>query len=220
MINNKALIKNILKSIRASVITLMSWFIGNKIYEFFNDKINLTLIIAVIAIVINALFEFIINFISKKTTKVTVLFGCKSKFYESEFKLLKESFVEDVTKITLKITVEGNISNVNNKFIDIHFPSRTLFTLEADDQSGKTLNFKIDDGENTLQVFLPNGTQRNAKFVYSIKIKLTKNTEVINFDNGAMLYLKSEPQTRKKYDWLVEKNILELRWNKLSADAE
>lgn len=95
----------------------------------------------------------------------------------------------------------------------------TLFTLEEDDQTGKTLQFKIDDGENILRVFLPNGTQKNAKFVYFIRVKLTKNTEMINFDNGVIMYLMSDQQKRNTFGWLSKKFGLELKWNKLSADA-
>lgn len=220
MVSKNSLFIKILKSIRASAVSLLSWFLGMKLYDFFSHKFSLTAIIAIVAILIHIVLECIINYIAKKTTKVTVLFGHKNKFYESDFKISKDSFVDDVAKITLRVTVEGNIANVNNKFVEIRFPSRTLFTLEADDQPGKTLDFTIDDGENILRIVLPSGTQENAKFVYIIKIKLTKNTEMINFDNGVMMYLMSHQQNGKIRSWILNKIGLELKWNKLSADAE
>ena len=220
MKSNDNLFIKILKSIRTIVVTLISWSGGTKIYEFLNHKINVTIIIGLVAILIHVIIELIINFVSRKITKINVLFGNKNKFYDSEFKLIKDSFVDDVAKITLRITVEGNISNMKNRFIDINFPSRTLFTLEADDQSGKTLEFDINDGDNVLRVFLPCGTQKDAKFIYFIKIKLTKNTELINFDNGVTMCLNSSQQKRKLYSYLLKTFGLELKWNKLSADAE
>ena len=222
MESNVGVLLKILSAIRTTVITLISWAIGTCVKNQWLPKFSVTVLIAIFAVLLHIILEIIIYIFSKYHTKISILFGVKNKHFNSEFKLVDSHFVDDVAKISIKITIEGSIKRVSRDWIKIALPERTLFTLEADkeDQGGKTLDFEVDDSANVLWIKMPKGVQKNARFSYLVFIRLTKNTTPINFENGSTVGITAGINEKAK-KWYQFSNLnVQLSWNRLSADTE
>lgn len=183
MYNSKEKWFSFFKTLKTPLITVLAIIVAELIHKHFN--FNMTLIVAIIALIMNAVFEFIFVKVSLWFTKITVLFGKKNQFFENEFNVSQDNLNDGILKLAIQITIHGDMKNVEDREISIEFPGPTLFTLEKDDQtSNEQLQFDIDEATNIMKVMMPRGGQTGADFSFYIRVKLTQSSPLIQCKNA------------------------------------